>query len=342
MAMTDHSKLLVGTSDSTPSSSNVSKLSIEAAQQRVGRTAQKNLHEMFEGSDNPQELKEALGKVAKDDPKLTFAMLRFGWEKTLSIRRERAVSIGMVGALIFSVTLGMAVAPLEPTERVTAEGFEDFWSDVRPLFEDMYNVLITFGATLSAVSVVNSALYILWIQIYVSDADDFIWFCREYHVTHWVDAPMVLALFFSVLAVAFASVTLYPNPVASVCFFSVIGVLSFTVAVFVMGVVPGERRMQEYFSSISERYNAYIEEAAAEVSIAKTVSSEKLKPGSPDSSALELALALAEKLSCKDENTDQIVSAVTSHVDQIVSNDTSHVDQVVSSVTSHTADTFVI
>jgi len=239
--------------------------SSKAALQRVGHTAQKNLQDMFEGSDNPQELKDALHRVAQEDPKLTFAMLRFGWEKTLGIRRERAVSIGFVGALIFSVALQMAVTPLSPSARVRTEDFEDFWSPARPLFEDVYNVLITLGATLSAVSVVNSALYILWIQIYVSDADDFIWFCHQYRVTLWVDAPMVFALFFSVLAIAFASVSLYPNPVASVCFFSVVGLLFFSGAVFLMGVVPGERRMKENFASISERYSVYIEEAAAKV-----------------------------------------------------------------------------
>jgi hypothetical protein len=218
---------------------------------------------MFEGSDNPQELRSALANVAKEDPKLTFAMLRFGWEKTLNIRRERAVSMGFVGALIFSVALQMAVQPLEPSRNLVEAETPDFWSDLRPTFEDTYSVLITLGATFSAISVVNSALYVLWLQIYVSDADDFIWFCKQYRVTRWVDIPMACALICSVLAVAFATVALYGNPVASICFFSVISLIMFTVLSFFIGVVPGERRMKENFENMLERYEGYIEEAFA-------------------------------------------------------------------------------
>jgi len=237
--------------------------SSQAALNRVGITARKNLDEMFEGSDNPQELRSALANVAKEDPKLTFSMLRFGWDKTLQIRRERAVSMGFVGALIFSVALQMAVEPLGPSRNLLEAEATDFWSDVRPMFEDTYSVLITLGATFSAISVVNSALYVLWLQIYVSDADDFIWFCKHYKVTRWVDVPMAFALICSVLAVAFASVALYANPVASICFFSVVSLLVFSVLSFFLGVVPGERRMTANFETMLERYEGYIEDAFA-------------------------------------------------------------------------------
>merc|ERR1719230_2105065 len=102
--------------------------------QRIGITASMNMKEMFESSDNPTELRDSLIAVATDDPKLTFAMLRFGWEKTLSIRRERAVSVGFVGALIFSVTLQMCVTPLEVTEAALAA--DDMWTDFRAIAED--------------------------------------------------------------------------------------------------------------------------------------------------------------------------------------------------------------
>jgi hypothetical protein len=239
--------------------------SSKAAQIRIGNAARKNLYDIFESSDNPQELKSSLISVATEDPKLTFAMLRFGWEKTLTIRRERAVSVGFVGALIFSVALQMSVVPLEPSRSLSEASAPDFWSDARDTFEHIYHVLITLGAIFSAVSVVNSALYILWIQIYVSDSDDFIWFCRQYSVTYWVDAPMVFALLFSVLAVAFASVAIYVNPVASICFFAVVGLLAFSVIAFILGVIPGERRMRENFEGIYERYHDLIEEAFATV-----------------------------------------------------------------------------
>jgi len=234
-------------------------------QQRVGVTARQNMKEMFESSDNPQELRECLKSVASDDPKLTFAMLRFGWEKTLSIRRERAVSVGFVGALIFSVTLQMCVTPLEPMEAALAA--DDMWTDFRAIAEDLYHVLITLGATTSAISVVNSALYILWIQIYVSDADDFIWFCQKYPVSMWVDAPMVSALLFSVLAVAFASIALYAQPVASICFFSILALILMTLTMFVLGALPGERRMRQNFEGIKSKYSGYIDEAAAAMGI---------------------------------------------------------------------------
>jgi len=234
-------------------------------EQRIGITVRKNIAEMFEGSDNPQELKDALMTVALDDPKLTFAMLRFGWEKTLGIRRERAVSVGFVGALIFSVALQMTVAPLEPSD--AAREANDWWSDSRGFFGDLYHVMITLGACFSAVSVVNSVLYMLWIQIYVSDADDFIWFCRKYSVVIWVDMPMVLALLFSVLAVAFASVSIFAEPVASVCFTCVVGLIVMTAVMFIFGTLPGEHRMKANFESIRGCYKSYIEEAAAAVGV---------------------------------------------------------------------------
>jgi hypothetical protein len=229
--------------------------------QRIGQTARKNMREMFDGSDNPQELKDALITVALDDPKLTFAMLRFGWEKALAIRRERAVSVGFVGALIFSVTLQMVVAPLEPSD--AAREADDWWSNSRGAFGDLYHIMITLGACLSAVSVVNSVLYMLWIQIYVSDADDFIWFCRKYSVVLWVDAPVVSALFFSVLAVAFACVSIFAEPVASVCFFCVLGLILMSAMTFIFGTLPGEYRMKVNFEAMNGSYRGYIEEAAA-------------------------------------------------------------------------------
>merc|ERR1712066_225643 len=130
-----------------------------------------------------------------------------------------------------------------------------------------YYVLITLGAALSAISVVNSALYILWIQIYVSDADDFIWFCKSYKVILWVDMPMSLALVCSVLAIAFASVAIFPNPVASINFCLVNSLVLFTVVSFLVGVIPGERRMKANFANMLERYEGYIEEAFASVSM---------------------------------------------------------------------------
>jgi len=240
--------------------------SSQAALMRVGNTARKNLDEMFEGSDNPTELKHALLHVAMEDPKLSFAMLRFGWEKTLRIRRERAVSMGFVGALIFSVALQMSVQPLTPSRNLIEASDADFWTDVRSTFEDIYAVLISIGATTSALSVVNSALYILWIQIYVSDADDFIWFCKNYRVIFWVDVPMCFALICSVLSVAFSSVAILPNPVASICFCSVISLVIFTGIAFIAGAIPGERRMKQNFENILERYEGYIEEAFEKVS----------------------------------------------------------------------------
>lgn len=229
-----------------------------AALKRMGNSARQNLREMFESSDSPEELRQSL-LVMAEDPKLTFAMLRFGWEKTMSIRRERAASEGLVGALIFSVALQMAVTRLDTSD---LEGHVDWWTPCRPVFEDLYYIMITLAATFSAISVVNSCLYMMWIQIYVSDADDFIWFCRKYHVTVWVDAPMVLALLCSIFGIAFATVAIHRDIAASCCFFSILALLAVTLIMFIVGVLPGEQRMKDNFASFRPIYADLIEEAA--------------------------------------------------------------------------------
>ena len=205
----------------------------------------------------------SLMRIAEEDPKLTFAMLRFGWEETLEPRRERASTIGVIGALIFSVTLQMTMTPLAPT--YAAMGSEDRWSDYRSVFSDIYHVLIVLGATFWAISVVTSALHILWLNICVSDSDDFIWLCHTYSINLWVDMPMVMALFFSVLSVGVGSISLYSEPVASVCLFSVAAPLSCTALAIIAGALPGERRTKGNFQSLVGHYSGFIDKAAREV-----------------------------------------------------------------------------
>jgi hypothetical protein len=246
---------------------------------RLEEAARSNLKAMFKGSDDPDGLRSALKKLVVEDREMCYAMLRNGWERTLQTSRERATNLGVIGVLIFSTAIQMSVQPLESSEssadvlnNISLE--TDMWSDKRDEFEAVYQVLISLGAFLSAWSVVSTALYTLWIQTYVSDADDFLWFTKHYKARHWIDAPMWSCLICILLSSPCASVVIYPITVARIRCSAEIGLVIVAFVVFAVYSMRAKNRSKESFEHLSDSVEGsrviegFIDEAyAAEESV---------------------------------------------------------------------------
>lgn len=222
----------------------------EAAKESVRTVLRNNLTEMLISTDEPQvfaaTILEALER-ADDD---VIMMVRLGWTNVLKARQESTTNVGIVAALVASVSVGLSVQKLSPPDA------DDAWSASRSSMADFYNVLVAVAGVLALVSTAMSLIWVNFSNLFILNADDCLWFFRTARPL-LIDAVLCLCNVCLMVSVIVGSTAINTDIAASWNFWIV---LTLTLLFTVWYVRIYIKAKQREFSN-----NSFLAAAAAEV-----------------------------------------------------------------------------
>mmetsp|Transcript_71324 Transcript_71324/g.133408 ORF Transcript_71324/g.133408 Transcript_71324/m.133408 type:complete len:245 (+) Transcript_71324:111-845(+) len=124
----------------------------------IFETMQTNLVVALQNSTNPKRAKEALKGYCPTDQ---LNILRDGWEGFVARQNETAVNVGVISALILSVTLPMAGSP------------PNYGNDDHEGFVDWFVLASTLASSFSIAGIIFSLSWLNWVKMgFVIDIDD--------------------------------------------------------------------------------------------------------------------------------------------------------------------------
>lgn len=225
---------------------------------KINTLAADNLRDIFENTDEPKASKENLLKMLNKHPDWVLLVVRSGWRTLRTEHRDILINQGVVAALLVSVLMGLAVAPLQPNN------IEDSWAEHREVFCRVYQCLCMSAFFFAIIAVHMSIWSVMVLGMYGSN--DF----YDYTTTlnklggdgKLVYVPSLAAMFLSVAAVAFAAVVILEETEASILFYTFFGgmlvVAIFcgftTIAIFKPQMQKGRQQTESLLKQIESAY----------------------------------------------------------------------------------------
>lgn len=180
---------------------------------RLAQTVEDNVRSIFEESDNPECIRDrflskAEGKEGNHDLPL---ILRSGWQAWKTAKIDMVTNLGVIAALLLSVIMGLAMAPL------TANEADDFWKEMRVTFSDVYLVLCMISAILCMLAVIFSVVYTIIVETYCVDLDDFLNFSNS-KIDGLIMGLVLICVDVTCMGLSFGGVVIMGNPAATITF----------------------------------------------------------------------------------------------------------------------------
>eukprot|EP00932_Pfiesteria_piscicida_P017343 SRR837773.4226.p1 GENE.SRR837773.4226~~SRR837773.4226.p1 ORF type:complete len:208 (-),score=60.25 SRR837773.4226:90-629(-) len=119
--------------------------------------------------------------------------------------------MGIVSALVASVTVGSALAPLELPD------VEDDWTDRRMVMKETAQAFLAVSAILAILSTIMSLVWVNYSMIFVLDADDAFWFMRAIDGSV-VDTTLVICLLCTSIGVVLGATIVNVKTASTVTF----------------------------------------------------------------------------------------------------------------------------
>lgn len=172
-----------------------------------------NLVAMFASCDETEFMRdELMRRVASNDRQILNFIVQ-GWDKCLENWRTVQTNMGIVAALVLSVSLSLTMTKLEMAQ----PDEEDRWTGLRTQFWNVYYVCLMMASLSALMAIVFSIVWVNYSLIFVLDADDAVWFIK-YVPSGLTDVMTVLNLVFLFIGVPFGMVVQLGEPAATICF----------------------------------------------------------------------------------------------------------------------------
>eukprot|EP00403_Amphidinium_massartii_P010186 CAMPEP_0178416526 /NCGR_PEP_ID=MMETSP0689_2-20121128/24109_1 /TAXON_ID=160604 /ORGANISM="Amphidinium massartii, Strain CS-259" /LENGTH=256 /DNA_ID=CAMNT_0020037873 /DNA_START=26 /DNA_END=796 /DNA_ORIENTATION=+ len=213
-----------------------------------------NILEMLEGSDSPEAMRERmLEPFANDSTKYgsvknnIMKMFRNGWEKELEHMQSGMTNLGVVAALVLSVTLGLVQQPV--VEPVLEDS--SVWDDSRDVMADISFASFHFATQCSLICVVLSVMWVNYSLGFIHDADDFIWFVR-FMPRQTVDALLVVSLICCSVGLTTLSPVVWADPVASITFYVSAGLFAVVLVYYLTRLFGAKAHIAASMKNLNE------------------------------------------------------------------------------------------
>jgi len=228
-------------------------------QRNLKKSMEDNMREVYNSSDNPAEIKTDLLYYANSkDCDFLALIMRSGWMTWKQQMKDQVVNYGVVAALVLSVVLGLAVAPLTPN---TAK---DAWADRRESFADLYLIILLLSSSFAFICIVISLVQVVTYDQWALDLDDFIYQVKFFKNNTFASTSLIICAVLGFLAVPFGGVVILADPHASIIFYASVGLAIVLILFVIFAYGTLLRRSYKTFVVHKDTYIKVIEDVYAE------------------------------------------------------------------------------